>query len=116
MQHAVELGARTMPWPLQHRDDYNLVAAPLLLLCAFSPFHYHFLTLPILRNQLNASLLILPCQLHSPDFFLTSRHAMLVQASQMHVKLCACHSLAMHFVSFVGSNYEAPTCTVLCSG
>jgi hypothetical protein len=25
----------------------------------------------------------------------------------MHIKLCAYHSLVMHFASFVGSNYEA---------
>jgi hypothetical protein len=51
--------------------------------------------------------LILPRQLtHSPDSF-TSMHATPTQALQMHVEVRARHSLAMHFLAFVGSDYEA---------
>jgi N-acyl-phosphatidylethanolamine-hydrolysing phospholipase D len=52
--------------------------------------------------------LIPPPQLiHSPDSFLTSMHATPAQALQMHVELRARHSLAMHFATFAGSDYEA---------
>jgi N-acyl-phosphatidylethanolamine-hydrolysing phospholipase D len=45
--------------------------------------------------------------IHSPDSFLTSMHATPAQALQMHVDLRARHSLAMHFATFAGSDYEA---------
>ena len=51
--------------------------------------------------------LIPPQLIHSPDSFLTSMHATPAQALQMHVELRARHSLAMHFATFAGSDYEA---------
>ncbi|KAI0279568.1 beta-lactamase superfamily domain-containing protein [Russula aff. rugulosa BPL654] len=45
--------------------------------------------------------------IHSPNSFLTSMHATPAQALQMHVELRARHSLAMHFATFAGSDYEA---------
>jgi hypothetical protein len=42
----------------------------------------------------------------SPDPYLTSMHATPAQALQMHVELRAHHSLAMHFATFAGSDYE----------
>ena len=51
---------------------------------------------------------LIPTQLiHTPDSFLTSMHATPAQALQMHVDLRARHSLAMHFATFAGSDYEA---------
>jgi N-acyl-phosphatidylethanolamine-hydrolysing phospholipase D len=50
---------------------------------------------------------ILPLLIHSHDSFLTSMHATPAQALQMHVDLRARHSLAMHFATFAGSDYEA---------
>jgi N-acyl-phosphatidylethanolamine-hydrolysing phospholipase D len=48
-----------------------------------------------------------PQLIHSPDSFLTSMHATPSQALQMHVDLRSRHSLAMHFATFAGSDYEA---------
>jgi hypothetical protein len=45
--------------------------------------------------------------IHSPDSFLSSMHATLAQALQMHVELRARHSLAMHFSMRAGSDCEA---------
>src|SRR6266403_2897505 len=50
---------------------------------------------------------ISPQLIHSSDSFLTSMHATPAQALQMHVELRARHSLAMHFATFAGSDYEA---------
>ena len=47
-----------------------------------------------------------PQLIHSPDSFLTSMHVTPVQALQMNVELRARHSLAMHFATFAGSDYE----------
>jgi N-acyl-phosphatidylethanolamine-hydrolysing phospholipase D len=48
-----------------------------------------------------------PQLIHSPNSFLTSMHATPAQALQMHVELRARHSLAMHFATFAGSDFEA---------
>jgi hypothetical protein len=61
---------------------------------------FSFLPLPDLP-------LIPPQLIHSPNSFLTSMHATPAQALQMHVELRARHSLAMHFATFAGSDYEA---------
>ena len=51
--------------------------------------------------------LIQPQLIRSPDSFLTSIHATPAQGLQLHVKPGACHSLAMHFATFAGSDYKA---------
>ncbi|KAH9996334.1 beta-lactamase superfamily domain-containing protein [Russula vinacea] len=45
--------------------------------------------------------------IHAPDSHLASLHATPSQALQMHTALRARHSLAMHFATFAGSDYEA---------
>jgi hypothetical protein len=51
--------------------------------------------------------LILPQLIHAPDSLLTTFHATPSQALQIHAALRARHSLAMHFATFAGSDFEA---------
>ena len=57
-------------------------------------------------SNLNTNL-ISPQLIHAPDSFLASLHASPSQALQMHGALRARHSLAMHFATFAGSDFEA---------